>query len=135
MPEGEIMDPGRLLADGIEHFQRWQASRSPADLESAIASLAELDTGLPADHALRFWADMLLALALADRYKLSDSVDDIDGVIKRLKRVVADPEPPPGIDQPTMDGYHVALGRALANRIGMYGRPGGPPPSGDAEFL
>jgi hypothetical protein len=129
------MDPAALLAEGIEHFERWQATRSPADLDSAIATFTRLDAAVPAGHALRFWADLLQAMALGNRYTLSDSVDDINGAIVRLKRIIADPSPPPGVGQPELDSYHVALGRALANRINMYGQPGGPPPSGDAEFL
>jgi tetratricopeptide (TPR) repeat protein len=127
------VDQGRLFADGIKQFERWRSTRAPADLESAIASLAELDAAVPDDPGVRFWAGLLHAMALGDRYELNNSVDDIDGVIGRLKRVVACPDPLVGDDD--MDTYRVALGRALANRIDMYGRPGGPPPVGDAEFL
>jgi len=129
------MDQGRLFADGIKQFERWRASRSPADLESAIASLAELDAAVPDDPAVRFWAGLLHAMALGDRYELSNSLDDIDGVIERLKRVVACPDPPPPVGADDMAAYHVALGRALANRIDMYGQPGGPAPTADADFL
>jgi CHAT domain len=125
------MDPGRLLSDGVAHYERWQATRSPADLASAIASFADLDAVLPADHSLRLPADLMFAMSLADRYRLTDSVDDIDGVIVRLTRVVALPGLPPD----DFDGYRVALGRAVANRIDMYGRPSGPRLPGDAEFL
>ena len=121
------VDQGRLFADGVKQFERWRSTRAPADLESAIASLAELDAGVPDDPAVRFWAGLLHAMALGDRYELSNSVDDIDGVIERLKRVVACPDPPPPVGDDDMDTYRVALGRALANRIDMYGRPGGPP--------
>lgn len=129
------VDQGRLLADAIEQFKRWRATRSPADLESAIALFTELDTVVADEPGLRYFADLLHATALADRYQLSDSIADIDGVIERLKRVVAEPDPPPGVGQDDIDASHVALGRALANRIGMYGRPGGPPLAADAEFL
>ena len=129
------MDQGRVFADGIREFERWRSTRSPADLESAIASLAELEAAVPDDPGVRFWAGLLLAMALGDRYELTDSVDDIDGAIERLRRVVGCPDPPPPVGDDDMDTYRIALGRALANRIDLYGRPGGPPPAGDAEFL
>ena len=129
------MDQARAFAEGIRQFERWRSTRSPADLEAAVASLAGLEAARPDDPGVRFWAGLLLAMALGDRYELSNSVDDIDGAIERLKRVVARPDPPPPVGDDDMDTYRIALGRALANRIDMYGRPGGPPPAGDAEFL
>ena len=123
------MGPERLQT-GIEHFERWQATRSPADLASAIADLSALDADLPAVHDLRLPVDMVLMLALDARYQLTDSMDDLDGVIERLRRIVALPDPPPDFAV-----YRVVLGRALYNRINMYGQPGGPRPIPDAEFL
>lgn len=129
------MEPGQLLAEGIQQFERWQAERRPADLDAAIASFGQLGEAESANAELRYLADVIGAAALGDRYQLSDAVADIDAVIERLRRVVACADPPAAFGPQEVDAYHVALGRALSNRIEMYGQPGGPAPIGDAEFL
>jgi tetratricopeptide (TPR) repeat protein len=119
----------RLLARGDGRLDRWMAGQAPADLDAAIALFTEADAMLPNGDSRRMALDGYFGLALAGRYRQSESADDLDRAIERLSRVAS------ASDDADFDGSRLVLGQALATRIELSGQPNAARVPDDAELI
>jgi hypothetical protein len=119
------MKADRLLGKAIKQYQRWEATQSPAALDSAIARFAELAAAVPAEgDPLRFQAEGMLALALKDRYTRGSVLADLDEAIAAVQRLLAHPNPPTDLSHDELDSFRIMLGWLTVERINSYSQPG-----------